>query len=924
MKGKFILTGGFVCALIFLAGCAHPSAEPAFYPEKVPCPGPVVEVKPLNGLPAVFFDGKPNAGIMTNPTQKWGAGILPVVEEGVLTLTNKQGYYAYRSVTTTGSFNGSYSVEAAVTVKEITGNGGNATLDIRDSKSNAYILSLSENTGVRNVNLWKEDKAAEGGYRKWITVPFQWETGKTYVLKISFDGKEVSGFVDGNLIGKQPDETPIASGKAELSVYHSVSAFDRITVAKTDNTVLFSDDFSSPRAWDWSGQPMQKAKSYADVGVHIYTAAGWGGTDKWSECWLGPGQYDFTKIDRDFEGLMKNDPQALIFPRVYLNAPEWWLKAHPEEALVLYAKAGWSNPTKYPSFTSQLWLKDVGEFLRQYIRHLNSSPYGERYIGFMVGGGAAMEWVYNWGNPYFHDYSKNQLNAYVAWLKTIYPDVNALREAWKNPDITFETVQIPTIAERMNGDVRNFYDPAKGRKVSDYRRFHSIAVSSAVSYMCKIVNEETQGKRLAVVAYGYLMNSHDVYSAMDMGHYDLANVLECPYVSALISPHVYYGRNPGGFAMVPTPVDSVMLHGKVFFDEDDIRTHISAKTPLNDQEGRAQNLEESINVFKRDAAYALSKGMRFWYMDFGNGWYHDDAIMDTIGKIQKIATESLEKNRSKTSEIALIVSEKSSDYMSTEPGLLTSLLYNQVFKEFTRIGAPLDVYLISDLAKIPDYKMYVFLNAFYLTDNDRKAIKENIMGKNHTVLWMYAPGYITDRGLSIDAISDITGIKLDAEYAAGEFSVSLSETSHPLTKNLNPGLTWKGTVGPLFYSIDRDAVTLAVLTGSPAVFSGKPELAVKETGGWRSIWCGVPEIPTALLRQIAKAAGVHIYSDSDDVINANRFMVSVAVNDAGERNIRLPKPAKVVDAFTGEVVSEKTADFKINFKQYETKVWWLE
>ncbi len=931
MKEKLILIGSFVSTLVFLAGCASTSAEPKFYPEKVPCPGPAVEVRPLNGAPAVFFDGKPDAGIMTNPTKKWGTGIFPLVENGVLTLTNKPGNYDYRSVKTTNSFSGAYSVEAAVTVKELTGNGGNITLLMRDSKSNAYLLSLSEDKGVKNANLWKEEKEAEGGYRKWVTVPFGWETGKTYVLKVSFDGKEVSGFVDGNLIGKQTDENPIASARVEASVYHSVSAIDRITVARSDNTILFNDDFSSPRSWDWNGQALQKAKSYPEAGIHTYTASGWGGTDWWSFCWTGPGQYDFTKIDRDFENLIKDDPQALIFPRVYLNAPEWWMKAHPEETSVLYDKDGSSRPGRFPSFTSELWLKDIGEFLRQYIRHLNSSPYGERYIGFLVGGGAALEWVYNWG-PYFHDYSQSQLKAYVAWLKTVYPDVNALREAWKDTNITFETVQIPALQERMKGDFHNFYDPAKGKKVSDYRRFHSIAVSNAIEYLSRIVKEETQGKRLSVIAYGYHLNTYNdasnhVYTYMDMGHQNLARVLECPYVDALVSPHFYYGRKPGGFVLSVIPVDSVMLNGKAFFDEDDIRSHLAEKTPLYDKEGRAQNLEESVNIFKRDFAYTLSKGMKLWYMDWGWGWYHDDAIMNTIEKIQNMATESLSKDRQKSSDIAVIVSEQSTDYLASKSGLIPSLVHNQIVYQFTRLGTPFDVYLLSDLGKIPDYKMYVFLDTFYLTEKDLRVIKEKVLCNNHTVLWIYAPGYVTDQGLSADAVSNITGIKIAVADVDTEFAASLSDTGNSITKGLDTGLKWKagdGPFGPLFYSVDDNAATLAVLTDQVKEYSGKPAMAVKEMKGWRSIWCGVPEIPSALLRQIAKTGGVHIYDDSDDTVYANRFMLGVAANDAGEREIRLPKPAKVIDAFTGEVVSEKTANFKINFKQYETKMWWLE
>ncbi len=918
MKRYFVFMCKLTAFFIFSSGGVKPvSAVPYLNP--VPCPGPVVEVKMLNGQPALFFDGKPDAGIMTNPTAEWGTGIFPIVQDGALTITNKPGYYAYRSVTTTNSFSGAYSVEATITVKEVTREkDGGATLSIRDSKSNSYRISLSDGKDGRSATLWKEETGLKDGYRKWFTIPFAWENGKVYRIKIAFDGKEVSGFIDGQLIGKQTDDKPLTSGKVDLSVYHNISVFDQILVAKPDNTVLFQDDFSEPRPWDWSGQPLQKAKTFSEASVHIYTAVGWGGTDKWSECWLGPGQYDFSKIDRDFEGLIKSDPQALIFPRIYLNAPEWWLKTYPEEASILFAEGGWSSPDKFPSFTSQLWLKDVGEFLRQYIRHINSSSYSNHFIGFVIGGGHALEWVYNWG-PYFHDYSPNQVCAFAGWLKTIYPDVVALREAWKDPNITFETVQIPTIKDRMKGDYQNFYNPAQGRKVSDYLRFHAIAVSDAIIYFSRIAKEETENKKLILNFYGYHTAS---------GHQDLARILDCPYVDALGSPLAYTIRQPGGVAVSGIPIDSVQLHKKLFFVEDDIRTHLAPKIPLNDSEGRAQNLEQTIDVIERDFASILSKGINFWYMDWGNGWYNDDAIMSTIEQIQGLATESLAKNRVKTSEIAVIVDEKSMDYQAAKPKLLSVVMSNQVSEQLTRIGTPFDVYLLSDLAKLPEYKMYVFLDTFYLTDKDRTIIKEKVLNRNHTVLWMYAPGYVTDKELSPEAISEITGIKLAVKDTSGEFAATLSNPNHAITKGLDPKLSWKtsaGPFGPLFYSIDPDAQTLAVLTGGAGgEESGKPELAIKEMAGWRSIWCGVPEIPAVLLRQIARKGGVHIYTDSDDVVYANNFMVSVHTRTAGKRTISLPGQFSVTDAFTGRKIVGKVKEFEVNLNQYETGFWLLE
>lgn len=69
---------------------------------------------------------------------------------------------------------------------------------------------------------------------------------------------------------------------------------------------------------------------------------------------------------------------------------------------------------------------------------------------------------------------------------------------------------------------------------------------------------------------------------------------------------------------------------------------------------------------------------------------------------------------------------------------------------------------------------------------------------------------------------------------------------------------------------------------------------------------------------------MHIYDDAGDFVCANNVMVAVHTTYAGKRTIRLPRTCKVTDAFTGELVAEKTDAFSNVLKQYETRMWWLE
>jgi hypothetical protein len=93
---------------------------------------------------------------------------------------------------------------------------------------------------------------------------------------------------------------------------------------------------------------------------------------------------------------------------------------------------------------------------------------------------------------------------------------------------------------------------------------------------------------------------------------------------------------------------------------------------------------------------------------------------------------------------------------------------------------------------------------------------------------------------------------------------------------------------------------------------------------WTSVYCSVPVLPPAVIRNMAREAGAHIYCDNDDFVAANDWMLCVCAASDGPRTIRLPRKAKVVDALTGETVKRRAASFEIDMKYGETRVWRLE
>jgi len=112
----------------------------------------------------------------------------------------------------------------------------------------------------------------------------------------------------------------------------------------------------------------------------------------------------------------------------------------------------------------------------------------------------------------------------------------------------------------------------------------------------------------------------------------------------------------------------------------------------------------------------------------------------------------------------------------------------------------------------------------------------------------------------------------------------LKDPSDPTLKRDVPGFR----IQPRFYGDDAEATVLGRLAGID-----RPGLLVKTMPGWTSVYSSAPILPASLLRNIARAAGCHIYSDVGDVVYANRNFVALYAPGGGSRTLRLPRAARV-------------------------------
>jgi hypothetical protein len=617
--------------------------------------------------------------------------------------------------------------------------------------------------------------------------------------------------------------------------------------------------------------------------------------------WKGEGQYDFSEFDKIIFNLLRVNPNAYFFPRLWLEPPDWWINSHPEELQKYADGTGWDKGdvfggTKWPSFASEQWLKDEGEALKRFVEHIQSSPYAERCIGYHIGAGIYGEWHYM-GAQYVPDTSEPMTRAFRKWLREHYNnDVEALRKAWGDENVNFDNAQVPTLEERLQTSFGMFYHPSQNRKVIDYYMCHHKVLVDAILHFAKIVKETSKGKSLVGVFFGYTSN---MLWPQDGGHIELQRILTSPYIDFLCSPHTYVGRGlgqDGGFRALP---GSIALHKKIFLDEADDGTYLAA--PVHRQ---ARNPEESISLMRREFVQALSINGGLWWFDMNSCWFDDYKLMSEIAKMKKIGDESLKLPRKRVSEVAVIVGLNSFYYTAhwrSGKDTVTDLLLNEQWRELFKMGAPFDLYDISDIDKIPPYKCYIFLNTFYMDEKTRKAI-DKLKAKGGLFIWFYAPGLLNEKEIAVKNMEEITGMKM-----------GLSLEQNILEVRLKDGRSWTNgkQTSPVIWVEDEFAEALGF---SP---DGKIAFALKKFPNWTSVYIQTPPAPSSILRELLRNAGIHIYIDSDDVLYANESFIAIHSAKEGAKSIRLPKEREVWDVFEGRRIG-KVKEWKLNVPAYKT------
>lgn len=726
---------------------------------------------------------------------------------------------------------------------------------------------------------------------------------------------------DGVSLGRWTDPEPMAELAQVMVAAHEAggTADDLVVHDGAGRTILaegFDDATSAMRRFRGDLPAAPDPSSFFSAGCALYTT--WEFGPQLRRAWQADGSYDWSELDAYLRKLAALDPAGRLHGRFRFDAPDWWISQHPDQMVHVRQLGGAEQRTNVVSFASESYWSAAERAARDLVRFCDGHPEGWRFAAVRYSGGTC-EWFPHWGAGY-SDYSPVFLAGFRAWLRDRYGTDRKLRAAWKQETVALETAELPTPEERVRGDFYEFYDPARGLQRQDFCLYSSEIVTRLIGRLARAFKEASHGRLLTRTPAGYQPGGRG-FRYHSGPHADFASVLKCPWLDSFFMPNDYRGRGVNGFTAFEIPLASVLIHGKTYIAEIDDRTHHVESFLF----GTTPTAWHTAQALKRTVSAALCQASGTEFKDWGAGWFEDDATMPVIRRLNALAQESVRHDRTPTAQIAVILNPRSTCHVRDDSLLYDTLNNQQMALCYPRIGAPHDRLLVDDLGQARDYKMYIVQDAMYLTDAQRRLIKRTICAKGHTVLWIYAPGVVGERNVGAENISKLVGMRVRCRetFEHLHLHLHLSAGLHPYNRGIPPGTslhTWEGLY-PLFY-VDDPSVT--VLGWGGDVHNSRPAFAVKTMPDWISVYCSVPVLPPAVIRNIAREAGVHIYSEMDDFVAANNWLLTLCASNDGTRTIRLPRRATVRDAMTGKTVAVGATRWAARMRFGETRIWRME
>lgn len=664
--------------------------------------------------------------------------------------------------------------------------------------------------------------------------------------------------------------------------------------------------------------------------------------------WNGGVEFDLTRPLRWIDHAARSAPKSHLVIHFNVNWPSDWGARHPEEIWRnAQGQRAYGNALQFGGFADELpdpqtqrwWpspasrvaIEEAGAGIREMVQELKKKPYFNRIIGCFISGGHDGQFF----TAMWPDHSGPARKGFREWIAQRYGSDEALQKAWNRPEATLATVDIPdypALDAKRRSSGMYFLDPSRERAYADHLEFQAEQGFRIRESLATIFHEEI-GKPAIGMTWQL---GGGIGQGAEQGF------LRGKSLDLMICQPGYSLRLPGISGGMRAPFGSLSRHGKIGIKELDLRTWLrtGGGEVQSMRLSAAMNLEMFRSILRKETAEMMAEGHGYWLYDISPTSFRDPRMMEEMAQTVKAYRELVMENpKPFQPDVAFVRKDDASywkaDVMHAVP--TGNRLEAYVVTGLKQAGIPYETLFLNDFLKAQKekpYKLVVIYDAYRLDDNERTRLEEAVKRNGTVVIWNYAPGYLSDQGLSTKVLADLVGMNLKRFYAPEFQPVRYVSGDDPLLKGASGviglselGMTIHGERAgtqkltpqlPRFVINDQEATPLAIYS------DGQPAAAVRRFKDWTSIYLGQGGLlDPELLHRAAREAGATVLTPPTVVTAYTGRFLSLHPTQNGSVPLTLPVPAKMIDFDTGELLGEGR-EFSIPMKAGETRWYRLE
>eukprot|EP01047_Picozoa_sp_COSAG01_P052764 COSAG01_NODE_5583_length_4164_cov_29.982042_2_plen_873_part_00 len=487
-------------------------------------------------------------------------------------------------------------------------------------------------------------------------------------------------------------------------------------------------------------------------------------------------------------------------------------------------------------------------------------------------------------------------------------------------------------------------------------------IAEAVTAFCQTAKRVSGGKLLTMAFYGYLMGLSD-WRVTGSGQLTASSVIDDASIDAYVAPYMYdaFSRTLSG-AMLPIgPWDSPALRGKLFVQEDDTRLSLTNEsvqcggvTGMRPYCRSSWNSVQDVDIMRRNIlAWSSHKNAGY---AFGHYFGHNaqlnatrtlwNGIASALAVVRRALAAPLPPRLPTNNysgmaatlqpEVVAFVDDHSAAYMKlTGPacvndewprhrnstwdnpnGFAATLLGEPTLQQLHMLGAPLRIHYLRDILQpsFPDtFRLALMLNAHVVPADIATALRQKLMQRNTTVVWLYAGAVINEHGTFQDGGLARTFPEQAAFFRNIRRHISSAETKltaellHRPHDRFGSGCS----VAPAFYFANDSAAAEDGFEILGRYAEGALAGRVSFVRSGKHVFSGTPALPGVALRELAGVAGVHAYVGAPDLVDVmGSVLVVHAAASTGMRHVVLPQILHVENE-AGDIVCARCASFDV-------------